>query len=594
MPDDTLHAAQLRKTATSSQTALASCHSAQPLLAMKQTRICEYLGLSCTHLRTIFDLPLKIRLSIYVLAGVPEGDFITISPPECPDDGESHLSGASSNMTINLLQTCSGVHEDVMMVLLQRNTIIIGPTDLDYGLRFLRQLSPWNCSCIRRLEVYLHMEDLSGLSSRGGLSLNPKRIDAWNDAARHILEHVDPKSIVLRLACDTSGKSDHASAIVQPLLDFPGALRVCELRLGDERDPRLSAMALEAACRATGNYSEPKLRKGAFRFFDLPHEIRSSILEYTDLVTPYRQVQWSPQTGFSCIFLLYNCGDEDCDTSLHHGCRFRFCNNWNYPDSYPQQFFCQARHSTYSHDCHCWIAPGPLMLVSRTMYHEAMAVFYSQNRIIVGRTEDPQFPDAGTPLMRLGASMFITEHTWPGVLHHLRTLELVFTPEETAHIYEKDDPAYLDWCYAAQHLAAHANLPSLDLVVHLSMAELATCLNERKLLKHKHKIAVSKGSLPPRGYTQLVVPLEGLSVLRRFFVHLEAPWYWSPGSSSEGTPFHQHPSARAVERQARIHLHGWEIQLEKAIMGDGYDSFRVGKGDEKESFWLRRMKDFWP
>jgi hypothetical protein len=115
----------------------------------------------------------------------------------------------------------------------------------------------------------------------------------------------------LHLVCeiDQSG-SNNIKSILQPLYDFPNTLADYEIRLHNKRKGHLSILARGAACKAMGIAYDPALRQGTFRFFDLPQELRRLILEYSDLVTPCKEVQWNPKRGFYTQFLRYYC-DQD-------------------------------------------------------------------------------------------------------------------------------------------------------------------------------------------------------------------------------------------------------------------------------------------
>lgn len=493
--------------------------------------------------------------------------------------------GISLCLTLGLLQTSKAVHDDVMAMILSQNTLVVHPEDLDYGLRFLRRLPPRHCYHITDLHVHLYQE--WGGESPVGEHKASLHVAAWQKAALHVLKNAKPKTLDLHLICDAVSTTVDASAILQPLLAFPGKLADCEIRLGVERQCRLSTLAMETACHATGNYMNPALRKKPFRFLDLPHELRTSILGYTDLVTPYFQVQWSPRAGFYCIFVVKRCPVDHDNEARHYGCQFRFCGRSSGDCVCASRSYCRAKSSSYSSSCRCWIPPGYLMLVSRTMYREAKAIFYSQNRIIVSPSRDYGLPRP--PVTRLSASRFITRHMWPDVLRNLRTLELVFPSFETLYSYSPDDPTFLDWLFAINHLVAHANLDNLTLIVHMTSTSPEVHSDQFKLLQHKIAIADANdnGTSPPRPYARLITPLMALRRVERFFVHLEAPWHYSPrGWDYTGSLLY-----RDIDRLARRRVHTLEVRLEKFAMGDGYDSYALGKGDEDEdrwSLWARR------
>jgi hypothetical protein len=59
----------------------------------------------------------------------------------------------------------------------------------------------------------------------------------------------------------------------------------------------------------------------------LPRELRLRILEYTDLITPWREVSWSRQLR---TYEVYYTGCAELNgfesaPGIHHGCQFRRC-----------------------------------------------------------------------------------------------------------------------------------------------------------------------------------------------------------------------------------------------------------------------------
>ena len=301
-------------------------------------------------------------------------------------------------------------------------------------------------------------------------------------------------------------------------------------------------------------------------------------------MTPYREVEWSRQAGFYCVFLLFECDGEYCDSTLHHGCRFRFCSRSRYYANV--SLLCRGRHSAYSPTCYCWTPPQHLMVVSRTMYRDAKAIFYSQNRVAVRPARDVHLWDTRESTLRLTASTFITRHMWPDVLHHLRTLELLFPPPEANHIYGADEPIFRDWLFAVNHLAAHANLRNLTLVVHIALIPQSTYTDLGRLLRHMSAMAEPSSGQFSGGYAQLLSPLSSLSRLKRFFVYLDASWHYPPRDAE----YMDISAFKGVNLQARRRANAIETQLEKLVMGDTYDSFEVGKGDEKLSSWLESVR----
>jgi hypothetical protein len=159
-------------------------------------------------------------------------------------------------------------------------------------------------------------------------------ISEWQTAAHHLKSSISPSRLRLYFVCDSDG-SETAAQLVQPFRNLP-TLVDCRIRLARHYDPHLSEIAKEAAMRSMG-YLAPSgyaTSTSSFRFFDLPHEIRHQILEYTDLVTPICEVEWNPKNKFKLRFSRASCydweqnwllGSRICDPNLFPACQFRDC-----------------------------------------------------------------------------------------------------------------------------------------------------------------------------------------------------------------------------------------------------------------------------
>ncbi|KAI1400487.1 hypothetical protein F4819DRAFT_366913 [Hypoxylon fuscum] len=523
--------------------------------------------------RKFLDIPAAIRERIYLDAGLMSGANIRLKPrkrlPPFTWDSDKRFI-----LTYNLLLTCKTIYSQVKSILYARNSIVVCAENVEGGLEILRGLSQEQCRSLRHLFVHLYVD---GSLHDGGhewpaIALSHKKIAAWQTTARYILSRLEPGTLTLHLISDT-GDSQETRAICQPLLDFPGKLKDCELRLGSKRKYHLSALALETVTRILG--SDPDLNR-PFRFLDLPFEIRRQILEYTDLVTPYSQVQWNSTEGFHAKLCLSRCGDDECEPEFHYACRMLFCMPWN---AYETGSFCRSRRSAYSSSCHCWSPPEAFMTVSRVVYEDAIDVFYSYNRIIV-------LPFGGleisccslNSLSRLDASRFITRHMWPEMLHHLRSLELVFPALDPASCPEISSPFYLDWCFAIDHLKTHANLAQLTVVVH-------TSLNASSGMPTFLTLPEGTVQSTLKACARLLTPLQALRQMKRFFVHLECSWHWTPDHLA---------SMRVNRHDTREYEHRLVVEmesgLEQTVMGSGYDSLVMGKTEERQSDWMKCVR----
>ncbi|KAI4867002.1 hypothetical protein F4820DRAFT_415137 [Hypoxylon rubiginosum] len=515
---------------------------------------------------TFLDIPAEVRERIFLYADLISGAVIQL----CHSSRRAYRTDIPQShfrFTYNILQTCKTVYAQVKSILFARNSILVHHRNVEGGLEILRSLSREQCRSLRHLFVHLHVED--AIPDRGPW-LKPEQIAAWQTTARQILSRIEPGMLKLYLISDT-GDSQETRAVCQPLLEFPGKLKDCRLRLGSTRQHRLSILALDTVTRIQGG--DPDVRKRPFRFPDLPFEIRRQILEYTDLVTPYNQVQWNSSRGFHGICDRCHCGlqhGEICHSRFHW---FGWYTQWDSIETGP---FCRRRRSVYSSDCYCWSPPDGLMLASRAVYQEAMSVFYSCNYIVVTPSEDVDFRVCSLDSQsRLDASRFITRHKWPGVLRYLRSLELVLPAVIPASCPEISSSLYLDWRSAISHLKAHANLANLTVVVHTSLS-----VSRHLLARNMPSDLTAESTLEARA--RLLTPLQALRQMKRFFVYLEWSWHWTPSYLESlrmgGRVNHEREHGLVVEM---------ETWLERVVMGNSYDSLAVGKADEEPSDWAR-------
>ncbi|KAK3381235.1 hypothetical protein B0H63DRAFT_560949 [Podospora didyma] len=128
--------------------------------------------------------------------------------------------------------------------------------------------------------------------------------------------------------------------------------------------------------------SPPKPDKTSSALTDLPRELRLHILEYTDLITPWKEVSWSRQGRGYMVFRPY-CQlshEQACPPDVHHGCKLYRCQG-DGPSS--PGCFCRCRHAAFSLACKCWAPPTNLFLLFHFLTRDAQFVFFSGNRFIV-------------------------------------------------------------------------------------------------------------------------------------------------------------------------------------------------------------------
>ena len=310
------------------------------------------------------------------------------------------------------------------------------------------------------------------------------------------------------------------------MLENPGVLKDLEIRLHPERDEIISAFARNMVMKILGHKTRPT---EPFRFFDLPLELRREVLQYTNLVTPLRQVQWSQKLGFHLEFADDWENDNDPEAvaeqvwqEVEYSFRFRHCQRLR--DS-QVVVICARFSGGYSSRCNCWTPPVSLMLTSRRMYEEAVSIFYSENRILVNCEHpyscfSPRPPDVRQP--RLAISQFITSYT--AVIRYIRQLEILMPWFDSDCLPCRSDPFYHDWQVAVSLLEAHANLLELRLIICMALSpppyEAFIISNWEQFEKDR---AESKGNMEVmlKTHNTLLQPLQQLQTMKCFIVHLE-------------------------------------------------------------------------
>ncbi|KAI1208353.1 uncharacterized protein F4807DRAFT_148820 [Annulohypoxylon truncatum] len=522
------------------------------------------------HARCFLDLPPEIRVRIYEAAGLVVGAILRLNPRRSPLCHFLPLepSRASLRFTYNILQTCRAINAEVKTHICSQNTLVVIDEHVEFGLAFLRSLNPQQCSVLTDLFVHLHLEaPVPSCFERpvwppqqqqsSPRFLPPGLLASWQATANHILSHTTPQTLSLRLFCDT-GLGETTFAVLWPLKDFPGVLKDCELQLYHQPgDKRLCAIAWETCARAKG--LDPDLRNHPFRFFDLPTEIRRHILEYTDLVTPHKEVYWSSAEGFRIACVPEVCKADNCAAHHDTGSFVQICAPC---PTLMTGYLCCRRRSGYSSRCQCWTPPKALILTSRALYQEALPVLYSRNRIVVvpsgGLRSYLRLDNTAT---RLDASRFITRHMWPDVLRNLRRLDFVLPA-----LYPTTGTAYNelvshDLCFAMEHLKAHLDIPRLTLVVYMLQPILGV-----------------DDTLAMLTYNKVLGSLKTLQGMKRFFVHI-----LSCPSGLATHPYIMAPGYQPI-------INKLESKLEKIVMGEEYSSEAAGKLNEQPSLWLR---NFW-
>lgn len=283
-------------------------------------------------------------------------------------------------------------------------------------------------------------------------------------------------SFVWEVRCDEPQTAQRA---VAPLASL-APLKDCHIRLCAQQNTEIQKIADDAAQYARGILVQPdplasnlpEMSRNGSSLLALPPEIRLRILEYTDLITPWKEVTWnglSAQYTASRIW-CYNLEGSGmtCAPAVHHGCQFSKC--WL---TYPEPSigcFCRLRHSASSSKCKCWGSPLALFLVCRTLYEDAQVVFFSGNRFVVHDFDPsspwsipPPHPGGGYPNQRFAISIFLRDVVPASCLSLLRFVEIVFPPYPYDCWPGPDTPALQDWINCIDWVQHKVNAPALTL-----------------------------------------------------------------------------------------------------------------------------------
>ncbi|KAG7293651.1 hypothetical protein NEMBOFW57_003706 [Staphylotrichum longicolle] len=371
----------------------------------------------------------------------------------------------------------------------------------------------------------------------------------WHAAAAHLAPHVRAGNLELSFVCDVHEENLAAAESAVVALNLFPRLKNCHVRPSRTPDFQIRELARDAvlwarrispdepSCRPTPSLERTHL-------INLPEELRLRILEYTDLITPMKEVIWASS---HCKYMAsrYACPSSEgrayCNGSdVHYACQFIACSERRWPDEIIG-CFCYRKHAAFSSTCRCWAPPTPLFLICRTLHEDADRIFFSQNRFVLmegeavnvfsgGRFSALHFQDN-----RYAATRFLREAVPVRCLHYLRFLELVFP----CHMPGVRLVGLYDW--NRDDLDAAAATPSE--------------------YQGKNALNVYMGILRP------LARLGGTDGLARFYADLAWPWRWP------NWPRHTiwelgWPSEGLWSRSRKQWL---KERAERLVLGDRYD-----------------------
>jgi hypothetical protein len=415
---------------------------------------------------------------------------------------------------------------------------------------------------------------------------------AWHSAAAR-LSYITSGSLDLGLVCDIDPEHERAlevaRSVIAPLTRILPQLRDFHIRLCKTMDARLQRVAQEAVSQVlripAAPYFKPPTRT---TLTSLPRELRLRILEYTDLITPSREVTWSRQDQGYVIFYR---DSEHTAPDRKHREQFSPCLSSELTRTCVG-CFCRRRHTAFSLTCTCWAPPGPaLFLVCRALCQDAELTFFSGNHFIIhdykaepcwevpflggwGTDHQGPAPRYDYPSERFGASQFLREVIPPHCLAYLRFLELVFPPYLPQSWPRAGQPAMQDWLATVDWLQDKINAPALT--IRLVGADVSGFTPD----VYKTTLTVADGDAITRSYRELWESLKPLADngLARFYAHFPCPWrfFGEPKNYLNVTRF----GWLEAQRQELKEL------AERWVMGDRYEElYANGREEPAQSFW---------
>lgn len=385
----------------------------------------------------------------------------------------------------------------------------------------------------------------------------------WNE---HIRPNLIPALLKLHFICDVVDLQTGFVAVQPFLKETQPPLAGCSIRLCRKVDINLQRLAERAVRNVTHGVSDrtqddmfEKTSSSTFRILDLPSELQHHILSFTDLVTPFGEVEWNPSTG---MYYRYRFGDGLREPT------YRAC--WEF--SYPSGCYCRSYHSAFSniHRCQCWAPSTPIFLVSKAIREVALQVFFGLNRFIV--TSGVTWNCACEPPERLPISIFLKGVIPADGYQFLRFLEVVFPPfgqEGPVDYCAPTSAAWRDWVRTLDYVKDKLDLPKLTVRVYFASwlpADGPEDIPPYRAYIDKNDAYVRAVK---KSYLDVILPLKRFRGLKGFFAHLPCPTEYAEGP-----------------HQGRVlKLVSLEREAERVVMGYEYDAFSAGKSDIVESVW---------
>ena len=546
-------------------------------------------------------LPPAIRRQIYLETGVCTGQTIDLSLRDLALYGYAGNIPFERRDFYTLLFVCRTIYAELSHIIYSENSIIVQQFSREEGFQAVRNLTTVSTSALRSLTVHLNgalccLDGCCGWSmgtynntscpKRGrkeshdnSCPMDQKVLEDWLRTMEYVTANVKPSSLELYLISDVH---DHETAlqIVHPIIEFAKFKR-CVIRLCHDRDPALERLAEATAIRAIGGQQPSGSNPPHLSFLDLPREIRNQVLQYTDLVTPMKEIMWNPKDGYSVCYCI-STWDEMAESTfgttsaISHSFKFRNC--WA---TEPLGCFCRRFHavSSSSSMCRCWSPPTSLFLVCHEILDAARMIFFSNNRFIITSSNGPTAIAKTTP-ERLEASVFLRDVVPFTSLRWLRSVELVFPPFEDDYL-RATEPAYSDWLQTIDYIKNQLNTLMMDL--HMHMADPEThgnfVIEARTYRTYRPKFTKEQSRKVIDMYVRLLNTFSPLLWFKRFTMHLALPWGW------DQTGYHRPRRSEELfeaHEKRRVYI---QERFGRKLLGEKYDPVSRNSNRESKSQW---------
>ncbi|KAL6721492.1 hypothetical protein ACLMJK_000596 [Lecanora helva] len=352
----------------------------------------------------------------------------------------------------------------------------------------------------------------------------------WEASCKDVLSNINPGQLKLSLSCNVKDAAT-ARAIVAPLNSLPPLSEISICLAVDPREKEIQEIAMEAVSRCMQNTTQKASRiaeplPSSLSWTSLPKELRLEILSHTDLVdclpeaTPGDRRHKTDDTH----------GFEICEGRL--GRRVRQCCTKCTPTL--STCSCLPICAAYSTSCTCVYLPTALFSVSRDMRADAFQIFWSYNRFIF-YGEDSEKIAKNVSFIQSRLARNIT------AISCIHTVDLEVDEDQLHAMEDPNSSVAREW----------ANL----------IACVSSCLPMPQIW-----LSIDAGWF--RQHLQMFHGVRGtFTWLHSAYATLFAPLY-------------KHLRGERRPRKFHVLLCMWteqESMVEKAIMGEDYDSVAEGK-----------------